>query len=91
MIEIKNKFFFRMLDGMLDAFDHLIQHFKQHFISGHAHYTLKVDILSSECHFRPISAVCILNQQSVFLVCFTSIFNQFQHVAALANEDCEFC
>ena len=68
---------------MLDAFDHMIQHFVQHFISGHAHYTLRVDILPSESHPRPISAVCILNQQLVFLVCFTSISNQFQHVAAV--------
>ena len=62
-----------MLDGMLDAFDCLIQHFVQRFICGHAHYAPKVDILSSEHHIESFSVVCILNQQFTFLGCSTSI------------------
>ena len=91
MIEIKNKFCFQMLDGMLDALDRLIQHFVQHFICGHANYALKVDILSSKRHFQSFSVVYILNQQFIFVGCATRICHHSKHVAALANDDDGLC
>ena len=63
-----------MLDGMLDAFDRLIQHFVKHFTCGHEH------------HFQSFSVVSILNQQLVFVGCSTSILNHSKRVAAQAND-----
>ena len=91
MIEIKNKFCFQMLDGILDAFDRLIQHFVKHFIVGMCITLQKLDILLSERNFQSSSVVCILNQQCVFVGCSTSIFNHSKHVAAQANDDNGLC
>ena len=71
----KKNFCFQMLVGMLDAFDRLIQHFVQHFICGHAHYALKVDILLLEHHFQ----------------FFFIIVHHSKHVAAQANYDDGLC
>ena len=77
---------------MLDAFDHLIQHFVEHFICGHAHYAPEnSDIFSSEHRFQSFSVVRIMNQQFVFSACFMSIFNHSKHVAVQANDNGRFC
>ena len=55
-MEIKNKFCFQMLDGMLDAFDRFIQQFAQHSISGHAQNTLK------SLYFSHLAAIAQLLQ-----------------------------
>ena len=93
LIETKNKFCFQMLDGMLDAFDR----FTSSNISPNTLFVgmrttlYEVDILSSDRHFRSIPAVCPLNNQFLFLVCFTDIFNQSKLIAAQAKNDHEFC
>ena len=70
-------------------FSNYMQHLTQHFISGHTHNPVKIDIYSFSRHCLTIVTFCLLNHQFLFKLYATVTFYHLKHVAAQPDSDRE--